>query len=42
MTDFQDEEYHDVTKPRNVQYKTKRKVFKDAVYCINLKSAQDK
>ena len=38
MSDFQEEEEdHDLTKPRQVQYKTKWKVFQDAIYWINLK-----
>ena len=41
MTDFQEEEYHDVTKPRKVQCKTKWKVFQDAEKWISLRNAQD-
>ena len=42
MTDFEEEKYHDVTKPRKVQCKTKWKVFQDAVCWINLRNHQDK
>ena len=41
MTDSQEDESYDVTKPRNVQYKIKWKMYQDAVHWINLKRAQD-
>ena len=42
MTDSQEDDLFDVVKPRKVPYKTKWKVFQDAVCWINLKSVQDK
>ena len=40
-SDSQKEEYQEVSKPRMVQYKTKWKVFHDAIWWINLRTAQD-
>ena len=40
--DSQEREYQDVSKPRQVHYKIKWKVSQDAIYCINLRKAQDK
>ena len=42
MTGSQEEESYDVMKPRKFLYKTESKVYQDAVYWIDLKSAQDK
>ena len=41
MTGSQEEESYDVMKPRKFLYKTEWKVNQDAVFWINLKSAQD-
>ena len=42
MTDSQEDEPLDVRKPRKVLYRTKWKVFQDALCWINLRNAQDK
>ena len=42
MSDSQEREYQDVSKPRQVHPKIKWKVSQDAIYCINLRKAQDK
>ena len=42
MSESQKDEPHDVTKPRQVPYRTRWKVNQDAVYWINLTSAQEK
>ena len=42
MNEPQEDEPYDVTKPRGVLYRTKWKVYQNAVYWISLKSAQDR
>ena len=42
MTDFQEEEYQDVSKPRQVRCKNKWKVFQHAIFWTSLTNAQDK
>ena len=42
MTDSQEDEPLDARKPRKVLYRTKWKVFQDALCWINLRNAQDK
>ena len=42
MSDAQEEEHQDVSKPRMVHNKSKWKAIQDATYWINLRKAQDK
>ena len=37
-----DEEYDDLSKPRKVHYQSKWTITQDAIYCVNLRYAQDK
>ena len=41
MNEPQEDEPYDVTKPRQVPYRTRWKVYQNAVCWINLRSAQD-
>ena len=40
MNEPREDEPYDVTEPREVHYRTKRNMYHNAVYWINLKSAQ--
>ena len=41
LSNWQEEEYQDVSKPRKVRYKNQWKEFQDATSWINLRKAQD-
>ena len=41
MSNSQEEEHQDASKPRKVQFKNQWKVFQDAIHWINPRKAQD-